>query len=494
MPYRSSEEDNRERLLLLTQGINAGVWDWNIQTGEEWWSRKYFELLGYEPGEIPAEYQTFYSLLVHPDDAPRMDLAYYQHITAGEPYRVEIRLKHKDGHYSWFESQGQASFDGNGKPLRMVGVVIECNEKVLKRQENERYEFLLEQMSTMAKVGGWEYFINEPAPRWTIGTRAIHGVAHDFQPSLEDAINFYHESSRPRLTSLFNNCLKDGVPYDDFFQIVTAQGETRWTRVLSHPIYGPDGTIIGARGTIMDIHEQRLLELERAQTIDLLTAHNQRLQNFAHIVSHNLRSHAANVDTLTSLMEREDDPIELTQLIGMLRFTSTALLETLDHLNQVVKVQSRTQIQKTLVDLQAITQKTLRLLQVATGDADAIITQDFAALRHVMYDFSYAESLLLNLVSNAIKYRSPKRKCQIHISTMYDPTDNRPCLVVADNGLGMDMERVGKHIFGMYRTFHTNPEARGVGLYLTRNQVEVMGGNITVASKPDQGTTFTVKF
>jgi signal transduction histidine kinase len=106
---------------------------------------------------------------------------------------------------------------------------------------------------------------------------------------------------------------------------------------------------------------------------------------------------------------------------------------------------------------------------------------------------SYLESIMLNLVTNAIKYSDPN-KDQPKIIFTTDITDDFVVLNVKDNGLGIDLEKHKDSIFGLYKTFHRNSDARGVGLYLTKNQIENMGGKIELESTLNFGTTFKIYF
>jgi signal transduction histidine kinase len=105
---------------------------------------------------------------------------------------------------------------------------------------------------------------------------------------------------------------------------------------------------------------------------------------------------------------------------------------------------------------------------------------------------AYLESIILNILTNAIKYRSPKRKSNIHIYAKFN--NNMIQLIVMDNGLGIDLKLHGSKIFGMYKTFHGNNDAKGIGLFITKNQIDAMGGSIEVESKLNQGTTFKINF
>ena len=121
----------------------------------------------------------------------------------------------------------------------------------------------------------------------------------------------------------------------------------------------------------------------------------------------------------------------------------------------------------------------------------AKIEYDFSKAPEVNYIPAYLESILQNLLTNALKYRDPARTPVIKCSTEKD--GNHIYLYFEDNGLGIDMERYGDSVFGMYKTFHNHPEAKGIGLFITRNQIEALGGSISLESKVNEGTKFTIK-
>ena len=98
----------------------------------------------------------------------------------------------------------------------------------------------------------------------------------------------------------------------------------------------------------------------------------------------------------------------------------------------------------------------------------------------------------MNLISNAIKYGHQDRKTVIDIYTYLE--DNRPCLMIKDNGLGIDLKKYGNKIFHMYQTFHDREDAVGIGLFIVKNQVEMLQGSIEVMSTVDVGTTFIIRF
>jgi signal transduction histidine kinase len=136
-------------------------------------------------------------------------------------------------------------------------------------------------------------------------------------------------------------------------------------------------------------------------------------------------------------------------------------------------------------------QKTLDVLSDSILDLEVEIKVEVSSDLVVKVIPAYLNSIILNMLTNAIKYRSPNRKCQILISAEKRKAGGVQ-VDFKDNGLGMDLEKVGKKLFGMYKTFHQVPDARGLGLFITKNQVEAMGGRIEVQSAVDEGTVFSV--
>ena len=124
---------------------------------------------------------------------------------------------------------------------------------------------------------------------------------------------------------------------------------------------------------------------------------------------------------------------------------------------------------------------------------NAKIVAEFQELKEIRYIPEYLESILLNLITNAIRYKQPGRKPVIFIQTYTE--NDKDYLEVSDNGMGIDLDEYGEKMFGMYKSFHpNNPEAKGIGLFITKNQVEALGGTISVSSTLDIGTTFKIKF
>jgi signal transduction histidine kinase len=164
----------------------------------------------------------------------------------------------------------------------------------------------------------------------------------------------------------------------------------------------------------------------------------------------------------------------------------------MNDLMDTLKVKTQTDLERTEIRFKEILDKVVQSLEGELITAEASVTFDFNNTPTIIYPKPYLESIFQNLLSNAIKYRSSKRKASIHFET--GMLKDSVILRVSDNGLGIDLEKFGDKVFGLHRTFHTHEEARGVGLFLIKTQIESMGGAITVESSVDKGTTFTIRF
>ena len=219
---------------------------------------------------------------------------------------------------------------------------------------------------------------------------------------------------------------------------------------------------------------------------------NRRLSDFAYITSHNLRAPISNLNSLLFLVNNEHDEKEKKELLFKFETVIHNLNGTMNTLVEALKTQSKETRAKETIDLENILDQTLENLSAKILNTKAVINHDFSAIKNIFYDKIYLESIFLNLVGNSLKYASPNRNPEISI--LSKKKNGKMQLLFKDNGLGIDMKRHGKKLFGLNKTFHRHPEAKGVGLFMTRTQIESLGGTITAESEVDKGTVFTITF
>ncbi|MBD1394657.1 ATP-binding protein [Mucilaginibacter glaciei] len=130
--------DNLQRTQKLTlDAINAGVWEWDIITNMQQWSGKFYQLLGYQPDEIPASFDAFVNELLHPDEKAKLDEAIKNHLAKHTLYQLNVRLLNKNGTYRWYETSGKAERNADNIPTRMAGSIIDINDKVTYERQLE---------------------------------------------------------------------------------------------------------------------------------------------------------------------------------------------------------------------------------------------------------------------------------------------------------------------------------------------------------------------
>ena len=283
---------------------------------------------------------------------------------------------------------------------------------------------------------------------------------------------------------------KEQEEFNTEILLQTKNGKRIWINMLVAPIWSNE---IEAQKYILiieDIDAKKTTEEDLHNSFDLVNEQNKRLLNFSYIVSHNLRSHSSNIKSISNLMDEADTEEEKLELMEMLRKVSLSLQDTMTNLNEVVNIQSNIGLQREELNLKVFIDSTLHVLNEQIIQKDATLFVDVDSNATVLYNAAYLESILLNLVSNAIKYASHDRVPIVKIE--YNAVMKK--LSVSDNGIGIDLKKHGHNMFGMYKTFHKNADAKGLGLFITKNQIEAMGGKITVESEPHKGTTFTVYF
>jgi len=241
---------------------------------------------------------------------------------------------------------------------------------------------------------------------------------------------------------------------------------------------------------IIDITQQKNAEQEIKALLDVTKDQNERLKNFAHIVSHNLRSHSGNISMMMDILLEENPELSENEYLNLLKSASKNLGETIAHLNEVVLMNTAVIDNLKGVSLYNAIQNAIQNVSALARESKVAIENNINTDEKVLAIPAYLDSIMLNFLTNAIKYSSDERDSYIKLSTIIEK--DYLILKIEDNGLGIDLKRHGAKLFGLYKTFHYHKDARGVGLFITKNQIEAMGGKVEVSSEVDKGTTFSI--
>ena len=250
---------------------------------------------------------------------------------------------------------------------------------------------------------------------------------------------------------------------------------------------------------LIDINKELLsraeLILKQKSQLEEFNQHlenkNRQLSSFAHIASHNLRAPVSNLMALKDFYKESTDLEDKGMLFSKVEIVISHLNETLSELIESVKIQGNKGITHDPIIFDSIFHKTLEILDNQILDSKAVVTSNFSESPNIKYPKLYMESIMLNLLSNSIRYSSPDRIAKIHFSTEIN-NNNEVMFIAKDNGLGIDLQKHGHKLFGLNNTFHRHPDSKGVGLFMTKTQIEAIGGSITVESEVDKGTTFKI--
>jgi PAS domain S-box-containing protein len=282
------------------------------------------------------------------------------------------------------------------------------------------------------------------------------------------------------------------VTYESIYRVMTDQGKYRWILSRGKAMqFDERSKPLRAIGTLKDITQLKEKEMQLGNTIDIIGSQNNRLSNFAHIVSHNLRSHASNLKMFLDIFKAAKNE-ERDELLQHLEGISDGLTITIGHLKELVEIQNEIKIVKENLNLRHYLKHILTILHNEITKHGINIEINIPLDITVNYNPAYLESILLNFTTNAIKYSSPERRPII--SYDLEIIEGKKVLSVSDNGLGIDLKKHKNSLFGMYKTFHKHQNSRGIGLFITKNQVEAMGGKIEVFSETNKGTTFKIYF
>lgn len=270
--------------------------------------------------------------------------------------------------------------------------------------------------------------------------------------------------------------------------------EGYWVDTFVLPIQDEEDNYSSFLIVMHNVSDRVAYEKQLEETLDLVKNQNSRLLNFSHIVSHDIRAHSSNLTSLVSFLSNFEDTFTSDMKMGfsMLGQTTSKLAETIGHLSEIIDINKSKDLLFKRINLCDQVEETIKSLQILIQETNCTIHNHIPNSAFVNAVSAYLDSIVLNLLTNAIKYRQLDRSPVIEVSFDEGPTEK--VLMVSDNGMGMDLNIVGDKLFGMYKTFHGNKDARGIGLYTIKNQIEAMKGRIEVQSEVGKGSVFKVYF
>lgn len=256
---REQLESERRRMADIIEGTGAGTWEWNVQTGETRFNRRWAKIIGYELEQISPSTIETWAKFSHPDDLERSNALLVEHFSgATASYECEARMQHRDGHWVWVLDRGRVlTWTADGKPEWMFGTHLDITDRKAQEAALKKSEALLERTGEVAGIGGWEMDLLTQELTWTSETRRIHGVTADYIPVLDKAIAFYAPEAQPIIQAAVQQSIDAGEGWDVELPIVRADGRRVWVRAVGRPEFEHDKPVrlIGAFQDISDRKE-----------------------------------------------------------------------------------------------------------------------------------------------------------------------------------------------------------------------------------------------
>lgn len=452
-----------------------------------------FEMLsGYKVDEFIG--RSFVEL-VHPDDLP-LAMSSFSKIFLGKKVEMyNLRLKHKDGTYRICELTPGALIIDN-MVVESLGLARDVTDRVLSekklRESEERFNYALKGAND--GLWDWNLVTNEVyfSPRW----KSMLGYEdHELENSFAVWLSLLHPddvlTTKQKLNDFLCGIISD---YHVEFRLKHKNGE--YLDILSRGFLIKDlnGNNIRVVGTHLDMTELNIKKIQLQKLIDELNHKYNDLMQFNYIISHNLRTPVASILGLANILKYPDNSeSDVRKIMDNIVISAQKTDEVLMDITNILSVREPLNAKKTDVVISEIVSGVLGMLKMQISKSKANINIEIADdCKSIKTIKAYLESIIYNLISNSIKYSSPDKNPEISLKVkkIYDMVH----FTLTDNGIGIDIVKHKDKLFGLYKRFSGDVEGRGLGLFMTKMQVEAMGGKIFIDSVVGKGTTFTINF
>lgn len=450
------------------------------------------QVMHWEENELAGK--NFFEL-IHPEDLPRVTEEFKKIIAhPGLSPVLRFRLKDKQGEYLHIEARGNNQIHNPHIGALVVNSheisdLVKAEQHL--RESEERAKVLSKYYESI--VESKSFFVVKFNPQGQITFCNTH-YKKRFATGVTDHLSIFDGLVKEDVKSLSELLLdcpefivnefiikRSNVDEDN----VSVKWEFSATR-------DQQGQIVEFQGVGFDITEQVDTLRETKRLLEITTVQNSKLRSFAHIISHNIRNHSANLSGLVELLMETESQEEQGAFTQLIKASADNLEKTILDLNKIIAINQEAGVPREMRNLRSEIYKTIEIFSLKILKLNVEMKIEVNPQIQVRVVSSFLDSILLNLIDNAFKYRKEDRPLILEFTAEED--EDFVVLKISDNGVGVDLEQHGGKMFGLYKTFHGNKDARGMGLFIVKSQVEDMGGKIEVSSVVGEGTTFTVYF
>lgn len=485
--YKIRESEQRWQFAL--EGSGSGVWDWNMVTNDIFCSSKLIELLSHSQVESISSV-SFWQSRIHPEDKDYVNTTLNNYLSGvTKNYQIEYRLLKSSGEIFWALVRGKViEKNEHGQPLRMIGTMIDISEhKQYEASLANAAKYLDKIINTIIDP----VFVKDQNYRLVLVNDAY---CQFYQREREQLLGttgyeFVAKETASMFRKILKNVLATGEDSISESTITKPDGEVH-TIITKKSLYVNSSGQPFVVGTIVDITDQKQLQQRLKDKNDSLKKINTELDSFVYRTSHDLRSPLASVLGLINISRLEQEEKDRLMYLDLMEKSIRKLDSFIHDIINYAK-NARVAVVRKKVDLKALIKEILEGLQFMEGYES--IEQRVEIEQSVPFysDIFRLKIIFNNLLSNAIKYRSTRvEQSYIHVKILVD--EQRSVFEIKDNGRGIASESAAR-IFEMFYRASTTSTGSGIGLYIVKEAVNTLEGNIAVESALGQGTTFTVE-
>jgi PAS domain S-box-containing protein len=483
-----------ELRLRQAQSIaHVGSWELDFSDGLAVWSDEHCRIYGLDTSHNRHSFESWLSF-IHPQDVDFVKGAIQGDGQSFNNASLQHRIVRKDGTVRHLNMHSQYELGEDGRPIGLYGVSHDVTQNreaeilLVQSEANLRMimDLLPQRIFVKDESGKYLFVNNSFAELYGMEPKELITASRKGQLFISKESDTFTTDDR----QVISKGKKKIIPEQRF---VGPTGELKIFHVTKLPYFWGRAHQQSVLGILNEITEQKRAETERNALLADIVRRNESLEQFAYIISHNLRAPVANILALSGLLKMvEKDQVETAALLENLSASTKKLDEVIKDLNKILGSTHHTSEKKEKVSFSELCADVrLSMADQPMGEGAEIVT-DFSAAQEMYVTKSYLYSIFYNLISNSIKYRRQQVPLLIKISSRCE--NGKIELSFQDNGMGMDLEQMGDQLFGLYKRFHDHVEGKGMGLYMVKRHVQILGGEISITSKVNKGTTFKIIF
>ncbi len=483
------EQNKVAKLQFLTDTIKVGVWEKDFKESTEKWSARLYDILGYSRDDYKGTAEEFMSL-VHPADQGKLTRASDDSVKSGISSSVELRVRNAQGDYIWVEASGNARRNDQGSVELLVGAVLEITDR--KMLEMQLKVFIERAPAAIAMFNTQMRYIaasNQWQEDYHIQDQEIIGRSHyDVFPEIGD--DWKHKHQR---------CLKGHVDINHDQPFEREDGSIQYLDWEVRPWYLSEdqigGIIMFTRDVTQSLHEKEELRKAKQEADRAAKAK----EDFLATMSHEIRTPLNAIIGISHILQMENPRPDQEEHIKLLRFSGENLLSLINDILDISKINSgKIELSFGRFDLKYLIENIRNSLAYKAKEkmVNLVVNYDENLPNTFIGDVTRIAQVMNNLVGNAIKFTS-NGEVVISVELMDQSVKMAKIrLGVKDDGIGIAPEKQDK-IFNSFEQAEDGTTRRfggtGLGLFITKKLIELMGSEIRLESTPGVGSTFSVE-